>query len=100
MAITQEIGHESRTKVTRQVDGVTCFPAEACADSEDDEEETEWGQVASAHVLVVEQDIDQEHQDGAGDELGEELSRLGHERGRICAENPSRRGWQADGADS
>lgn len=65
----------------------THLPAEAGADAEDDEEQSQWYQISRAKVPVVFESIDQEHQDRAGDEFGEELSGFGHELGRVCAED-------------
>ena len=37
-AIPKAIAHQSRSKVTCEVDGITCFPAKTSANAEDDEE--------------------------------------------------------------
>lgn len=87
VAIANHVRDESWTKVTSEVDGISGFPAEASTDSKDDEEEAEWSEWASANVSVVLKRVDQEHKEGAGDELGEELARLGHEFGGVGAEN-------------
>jgi len=79
MTISEEVRHQARTKVSGEVDGIASLPAKACADTEDDEEESERGQVTGAEVSVVLEGVDAEHQDCAGDELGEEHSSTSHE---------------------
>lgn len=100
-AVAQEIRHQSWTKVTGQVDGISGFPAEAGTDTENDEEETQRCQWARTDVALILQGVDHEHEQRAGDEFGEELTRLGHEGLWVCAEDSGRGGvavsW--DGAD-
>lgn len=87
MPISNHIRDQSWTKVTSQIDRISSFPTETRTDSKDDEKESEWCKIASAKVAIVLEGVDQEHQEGAGDEFGEELARLCHERRRICAED-------------
>jgi hypothetical protein len=39
MAISDHVGDQARTKVTREVDRVSCFPAKTSTDAKDDEEQ-------------------------------------------------------------
>ena len=65
----------------------THLPAEAGANAEDDEEQSQRYQISRPKVAIVFESIDQEHQDRAGDEFGEKLPGFGHELGRVCAED-------------
>ena len=88
MAVPKEIGHEPWSEVPSQVDGEGCLPPETGRDSEDDEEDAEWNQIPGAEVAVVLERVDAEHEDGARDELGEELAGFGEEGGWVGAEDP------------
>ena len=99
VAVAEEIAHESWPEVARQVDGVAGLPAEAGADAEDDEEETQGREGPGADVAVVLEGVDAEHEQRAGDEFGEELARLGHEGGGVGAEDAGGAGVAPDGAD-
>jgi hypothetical protein len=46
VAISEEIRHETRSEISGKVDSVSCLPAPACADTEDDEEKSEWCEIA------------------------------------------------------
>ena len=92
VSVAEEIRHEARTEIAGEVDGVAGLPAETGADAEDDEEERQRRQVAGAEVAVVLERVDAEHQDGRRDELAEEHARLGHEGGRVGAEDAARAG--------
>lgn len=101
VTITQEVGHQSRTKVPSEIDCVARLPSETGTNAEDDEEKGQWCEVAGAEVTVVFEGVDAEHEDGGGDEFGEELTGFGHEGGWVGAED-SRGGGVAvswDGAE-
>lgn len=100
MAVSQHVRDQSRAKIPSQVDGIASLPAEASANPEDHEEQTEWCEVAGTEISVVLEGVDQEHQKPTGDELGEELSRLGHERCGVGAEDACCRGVASDRADA
>lgn len=89
MTVTDHVRHQARTKVTGEVDGIACLPSETSTNAKDDEEEAERRQRTSSDVSIVLQSVDQEHEQGAGDELGEEHAGSGHESRRVCAEDTS-----------
>lgn len=74
-------------------------PAEASTNAENDEEEAQRSERTSSNVSIVLDSVDQEHQEGTGDEFGEELTGLGHEVCRICAENACGGSRAADGSN-
>lgn len=76
---TKEVRHESRTKITSQVNGIASFPTEASTNTEDDEEKTQRCQWSSSDVTLIFQSVNQEHEQTTGDQFREKLSRLGHE---------------------
>lgn len=88
MPVSQKVRRQSRSKVSRQIDRISRLPSKARADAKDQEEQRQRGQRPRPQVVVVFQRKDHEHQDRTGDELGEELARLGHEFGRVRAEYP------------
>ena len=87
MAVSNEVAEQSWTEVSRQIDSIACLPAERRTNSKNQEEEHQRSEVAGAKVRIVLQGEDHEHQHRAGDELGEELARLGHERLRVGAKD-------------
>ena len=101
MSVAEEIRHQSRPKVAGRVDGIARLPSETSADAKDDEEQAQRRQVPGADVAAVLERIDKEHEEGACDELGEELSRRRHEGGRVGAEDAGRGGFgiSRDGAE-
>lgn len=99
MSVSNHIGHQSRTKVTSQVDGIARLPAKARADAKDEEEQAQRHQVPSANVVRIGQGEDAEHEDAAGDELGEEHAGPGHEGRRVRAEDAGGGGRPRHGPD-
>jgi len=88
--VSEHVAHQTWTKVTGEVDGVSGLPSEARTDAENEEEHRASGtKVSGGVVALVTNGEDDKHEDPAGDELGEELARLGQERGRIRAEMPA-----------
>lgn len=63
------------------------LPAPASANAKDDEKKAERRQRARTDITIILQSVDQEHQQGRGNELGEKLPGLRHERRRIRAED-------------
>lgn len=63
VTISKEVAHEPRTEIPGKVDGIACFPSEACSNGEDDKEEAEGSEVASPDVSVVLEGIDEEHKE-------------------------------------
>ena len=90
MSISENIGHQSRTKVTSQIDRVSSFPTKACANAEEEEEKTQREPIpptsACTIVAVILESEDAQHQYRACDELREELTSLGQKRLWVCAE--------------
>lgn len=99
MTVTNHVTNQTRTKVSSEVDRVSSFPAEASADAKDDEEEAERRKVACTDISIILQGVDQEHQKGASDKLGEELTGFCHELCWIGAENTSCSSRAADSAN-
>lgn len=89
MRPTQEVRHQPRTEIPRQINSISRLPPKASADTEDDKEQPQRRQRPSSDIPIVLERIDQKHQQRARDELGEELPRLGHELGRVRAEDAS-----------
>lgn len=100
MAVTDHVGHQARTKIPSEVDSIARLPAKAGANTKDNEEEPQWCKWSSAEISVVLEGVDEEHQQRAGNEFGEELASLGHERCRIGAEDASGRSVASDCADA
>lgn len=100
MAISNHERHQSGTKVTSKVDGITSLPTEAGTNTKDEEEEAERHQVSSSNVVRVGQGEDAEHEDAAGNEFGEEHACPGHESGRVCAKDASGSGRASHGSDT
>lgn len=80
MSIAHSIAHQPRSKVPRQVDSIPSIPPEASPKSEDQEEQREWEPAPRstelALIAIILQRKDDKHEDGAGDELAEELARF------------------------
>ena len=100
VTIAKHIADQARAKVTSKIDSIARFPAEASTNTEDDEEQAKRREIASSDIAIVLEGVDQEHQESASDELGEELTGLGHERRWVGAEDSSTRGRLAHGADA
>lgn len=100
VAISNHERHQSGTEITSKVDGITSFPAEASANAEDEEEEAKRHQVSSSNVVRVGQGENAEHEDAAGNELGEKHARPSHERGRIRAKDASGGGRASHSSDT
>lgn len=102
MPVAEEVGHESGAEVPCHIDGKPGLPSKAGSDTKEDEEEPEGCEGARAEVPIVLEDVDEEHEDGAGDEFGEELTRPRHEGGRVRAEDACRRSIREprNGADA
>lgn len=103
--VSNSVGKQPRTKVTREVDRETSLPAEAATNAEHEEEECEREPVAAALgdtvVGVVLESEDDEHQNCAGDEFGEELVSATDEGLGVGCEDTSRGGGRGGrGADS
>lgn len=100
MAISNHERHQSGAKVTSKVDGITSLPAEASANAKDEEEEAKRHQVSGSNVVGIGQGEDDEHEDAAGDELGEEHARPSHERSWIRAKDARGGGRAGHGSDA
>jgi hypothetical protein len=46
VTISKEIRHETRSEISGKIDSIACLPTPACSDTEDDEEKSEWCEVA------------------------------------------------------
>lgn len=100
VTVSNHVRNKTGPKVTSQVDGVAGLPAEARANAEDQEEQTQWKERSGANVAVVDQGENHKLQDGAGDELGKEHSCARHEGGGIRAEDTRAGGVQSHGPDA
>lgn len=100
MAISNHERHQSGAKVTSKVDGITSLPAEASANAKDEEEEAKRHQVSSSNVVGIGQGEDAEHEDAAGDELGEKHARPSHECSGIRAKDARGSGRAGHGSDA
>ena len=91
VAITQHITHQPWSEVSSKVDSITSLPAElhanvmlvydaitqieqgqsayACTNTKDHKEQSQWSEVASSEVTVILESVNQEHEDGAGNEF-------------------------------
>lgn len=103
--VSNSVGKQPRTKVTRKIDRETSLPAEAATDTEHEEEESEREPIAAtlgdAVVGIIFEGEDDEHEDRTGDEFREELVGATDEGLGICCEDTCRGGgrWRR-GADS
>jgi hypothetical protein len=108
-AISEHVRHQSRTKVSSEINRIASFPAtvqrgtalaphiqktlrsrhdlQASTNSKDDKEQSQRNKISGSKIPVVFERVDQEHQDRAGDEFGEELASLGHEGCWVGAKN-------------
>ena len=64
------------------------------------QEETERREWTGADIAIILQCIDEEHEEGRGDEFGEKLSSFTHEFGGVCAENARCGGFRVSGDGS
>lgn len=87
MPIPQPIRHDPRPQVPCHIDRRSRLPAETGTNAVDDEKQRQRCQRPRAEIPVVLDRVDEEQKDGAGDEFGEELARLGHEGGGVGAED-------------
>ena len=62
MSIPDHVAHEPWPEVTGEVDRIAGLPAETRANSEDDEEEAQRGEVTGADIPVVLEGVDTEHE--------------------------------------
>ena len=97
MTIAEHVGNEARAKVSSKIDSIACLPAKARTDAKDDEEESKWCEWASAQVPIILEDVDEEHEESGSNELGEELSSLGHELCWVGAKDTSGSSRSSDG---
>lgn len=97
ISITDEIGEQSRSEISGQINRVAGFPAERGADAEDQEEQPQRDHVAGAEIRVVLKRENDKHKNRARDDFAEELARLGQEGLRVGAEDAGRRGVAVPG---
>lgn len=57
VTISKAERHQSRPKVTCEVDRITCFPTEASTDTKDDEEQSQRYKVARPNVPIILQSV-------------------------------------------
>lgn len=88
MSITDKIRKQSRPKVSSQIDSVARLPAQRGTDAEDQKEQRERDHVAGPEVRVVLDGENHKDEDGARDDLGEELARRGQEGLGVRAKDP------------
>ena len=90
MSVSQRTAHQSWSKITGKVDGISCLPAKASADAEYQEEQPQWKPRPRCRelplVAIILQRNDDKYQDRAGDEFVKEHASLRHVRLRVCAE--------------
>ena len=108
-SVSDRIRHQTRAKVTSQIDRVAGLPAKTGADAKDQEEEGQGKEVAGAglahgaRVGTVFQSEDDEHEHGGGDEFGKELVGFVQKGLRIRAEDSGSGmlgGWDGASAGS
>lgn len=120
-AVSKRVRHQSGPEVTSEIDRIAGLPSEASTDAEDYEEKSKRREISGTDIMIVLRGdvsrgfgdslcathlycVYQEHEQRARNELTEEHSSLGHERGRVCAEDSSCgvavvaiRSWEACG---
>ena len=69
MTISDHVAHQSWAEVSSKVDSIASFPAEACSNTENDEEQSKGCERTSSKISIIFQGIDEEHQECGGDEL-------------------------------
>ncbi|KAG7119882.1 Chorismate synthase like protein [Verticillium longisporum] len=100
VAVTEDVRHETRAKVTGEVNGIAGLPAKARANAEDDEEHGQREEGSGRHAVLVDQGVHDELENRTRQELGPPLSRGVHEIGGVRAENAGGGGLETDGADA
>lgn len=86
-AVSQQVRHQSWTKVSGKINGIAGFPTEAGTNPKNDEEQAERREVSRTDIAVIFQGVDQEHQQHTPNEFAEEHAGGGHELGWVGAED-------------
>jgi hypothetical protein len=100
VTVSKHVRNKTRTKVTGKVDSVTSLPTEAGTDAKDQEEQTKGHELSGANVVVIGHGVNAHHQDGRGNDFGEEHASAGHERSGVCAEDASGGSVASDSPDA
>lgn len=100
MAITDNVRHKTRTKVTSQVNRITSLPTETGTNTEDEEEQAQREECTGISVFGVGKSKDDKDEDATGDELGPPHGLSSHELSGVCAEDAGGGGGTGDGAQT